>query len=73
MTERTTAAYRAAKREWEARQRKLDEAKQYLQRWADMDVAEATVNDDGSVSLFLISLLGDGFDVRIEATRKEGF
>jgi hypothetical protein len=48
---------------------KLDEAKSYLQRWADMDVLEVTENTDGSVDLFLVSLLGTGFKVHIEAER----
>lgn len=50
---------------------KLEEAKAYLQRWADMDVASVTENQDGSVDLFLVSLLGSGFEVHIEA-RKVG-
>jgi hypothetical protein len=45
------------------------DAKAYLQRWADMDVVSVTENEDGSVDLFLVSLLGSGFEVHIEARR----
>ncbi len=48
---------------------KSDEAKAYLQRWADMDVVSVTENEDGSVDLFLVSLLGSGYEVHIEAKR----
>jgi hypothetical protein len=48
---------------------KLEEAKQYLQRWADMDVASVTENPDGSVDLFLVSLLGSGYEVHIESKK----
>jgi hypothetical protein len=48
---------------------KLEEAQEYLQRWADMDVTSVTENADGSVDLFLVSLLGTGYQVHIEAKR----
>jgi len=47
----------------------LADAKAYLQRWADMDVTSVTENADGSVDLFLVSLLGSGYTVHIDATR----
>lgn len=43
------------------------EAKAYLQRWADMDVVSVTENQDGSVDLVLVSLLGTGFEVHIDS------
>lgn len=46
------------------------EGQAYLQRWADMDVVGVRENEDGSVSLDLVSLLGNMFHITITGTRE---